>query len=262
MARGAKSAFGEIWAVIAETVSRLFAERGIVTDPAMLNVGKLERVDRRAGGPVSRILDPIAAVFGLGDFETYLCSSDTIAGVVADPPVLVVGQSVVSKMTTANRFYLGRMLSLLRDKAFALEILQRTELQRMLAAAVFQIEPDADVSLPKAEVEAEARRLSKALPRKARKALPLAVARFMQEGGELDSWVEGVIATANRAGLLVCGDIELALGELVEGLRPSQRAQLPTERITRIVLENEQAARLLVYSMSSDYLGLRKELQV
>jgi len=265
LARGAKSAFGEIWAVIAETVTLMYQSRGVVTDPAALNVGRPDRVDRRTGGPVSQTIDPIASVFGLSDFDIYMSpdSADLIAGVVGERPALVVGHKVVTTLDTTQRFHVGRTMSLLRDRAFVLQMLSREELELVFAAAIFRVEPSASLSLPRSEVEPEAQRLYKALPRKARKALPLAVTRFMQEGGDLDAWVEGVLATADRCGLLACGDILVAMGEIVEELRmPSRRAAMSTDEIAAAVRDTRNAAQTLVYSVSVDYLGLRKELQV
>lgn len=261
VARGAKSAFGEVWAVIADTVTRMHEGKGVPTDPSALGVGRGDKVNRRAGGPVSQKLDPIAAVFGLGDFDIYVSHSspDIIAGVVADPPALVVGHQVVTSLDAARRFRLGRTLSMLRDRAFLLEKLERAELELVMAAAVFMIEPTASLSLPRGEVEAESRRLAKALPRKARKELPLAVTRFMQEGGELDAWLDGVLATANRSGLLACGDILVAMNELAPELGAERRVP---EDVARALSKNPQAARLLTYSVSDEYLGLRRELQV
>lgn len=255
MARGARSAFGEIWAVIAETVTTMYpAPEVVTTDPATLNVGRSDRIDRKAGGPVTRVLDPIAAVFGLTDFDIYVSSSseDIIAPVIGERVALVLGHKVVSSMSAAQRFRLGRTISLLRDRAFVLQVLPRTDLERLIAAAVFRVEPTASLSLPRSEVEPEAQRLYRALPRKARKALPLAVTRFMQEGGELDAWVEGVLTTADRCGLLACGDVMVAMGELQSGGADAAESK-PV---------GPQVAKMLLYSVSTDYLNLRKELQV
>jgi tetratricopeptide (TPR) repeat protein len=260
MARGAKSAFGEIWAVIAPTVTKLYEERGLITDPAVVSVTRADKA--KAGGPVRLALDPVAAVFGLGDFDIYVTRSapDMIRGVVGERQALVLGHNVVSAMGPVQRFRVGRTMSMLRDRAFALEVLDRDELERIFSAAIFKVEPTAPLPLPAAEIEPEANRLYKALPRKARKGLSLAVTRYLQEGGELDDWIAGVLATANRSGLLACGEIQVALGELVGDLRdPARRA--PRE-VVRIVEQNAQVARLLVFSVSSDYLNLRGELRV
>jgi tetratricopeptide (TPR) repeat protein len=258
---GAKSAYGEIWAVIAETVPKLFEGR-VPGDPAAFGVGKSERMDRRAGGPVSNTIDRIANAFGLGEFEIYLASSqpDVVAGVAGEKLAIIVGHHLVTAMDSSKRFRIGRTLSLLRDRAFALEILDRAELELLFSAAIFTVEPTANFQLPLAQVEAESRRLQRVLPRKAKKSLLLAVARFMQEGGDLDQWIPGILATANRAGLLVSGDVIASMEHLCGDGR--DRRRLKTAQIVETVDKNKQAARLLAYSVSAEYLKLRRELQV
>ncbi len=256
--RGARNAYGELWAVIADVVPKLYEGR-VPGDPATLGVGRAERVDRKTGGTVSATVDRIAAALGLADFDIYLSSRDPeiVAGVVGERPALVVGSNVVTSLDGLRRFRIGRVLSLLRDRAFALEILERGELELLFAAVVYTVEPGASFTRPRGEVEAEAKRIAKALPRKAKKALPLAVTRFMQEGGVIEQWIDGVIATANRAGLLVSGDILAAMGDLVElGGRTSSDA------IGALVREHRQAAQLLTFSVGREYLALRKDLQL
>jgi tetratricopeptide (TPR) repeat protein len=256
--RGARNAYGELWAVIADIVPKLFEGR-VPGDPSAFGVGRSERVDRKAGSPVSTTLDRIAAALGLSDFEIFLSARDpeVVAGVVGERPSLIVGSNVVTGLDGLRRFRIGRVLSLLRDRAFALELVDRDALELLFAAVVFTVEPGASFTRPRGEVEAEARRIAKLLPRKAKRALPLAVTRFMQEGGVLEQWIDGVIATANRAGLLVSGDILAAMGDLVDlGGRKS------SEEIGALVLERRHAAQLLTFSVGREYLALRKDLQL
>jgi hypothetical protein len=214
---------------------------------------------------VSSALDRIAVAFGIGDFDIYLSSKDTelVAGIAGEKPALVVGHSVVIAMDAGRRFQIGRALSLLRDRAFAVEILTRSELELLMAATMFLVEPVPAFSLPAAQVEAESRRVGKALSRRARRMLPLAVTRFRQEGADLESWVDGVIGTANRAGLLVCGDIQAAIDQLATELGgPSGREGKTPAQIAEVLGKNAHAARLLTYSVSKEYLNLRRELQL
>jgi hypothetical protein len=259
---GAKNAYGEIWAVIAECVPKLFEER-VPGDVAVFGATRGDRVDRKAGGPVSNTLDRVGGAFGLGDFDIYLSSAkpDVVAGVAIESAALVVGHAVVTNLDAGRRFQIGRTMSLLRDRAFALEILSLDELELLFSAAIFSAEPGASFALSRPQVEAESRRLAKVLPRKARRTLPLAVARFMQEGGDLRAWIDGVLATANRAGLLVSGDIIAAMEQLVPALRDAAaRAGKSSQELAELVSRAPQAAQLLVYSVGGSYLRLRKEL--
>jgi cellulose synthase operon protein C len=259
---GAKNAYGEIWAVIAECVPRLFEGR-VAGDPAVFGASRSDRVDRKAGGPVSNTLDRIAGAFGLTDFDIYQCTAKPhiVAGVAGDRSALVVGHSLLTSLDAARRFQVGRTLSLLRDRAFALEVLSENELELLFSAAIFTAEPGASFALPRNQVEGESRRLLKVLSRKGRRALPLAVARFMQEGGDLHAWIDGVLATASRAGLLVCGDIISAMDQAVpEWGSSTVREAKTTDEVADVVAKLPHAAQLLVYSIGGSYLSLRKEL--
>ncbi|MCC6747300.1 MAG: tetratricopeptide repeat protein [Deltaproteobacteria bacterium] len=264
VAPGARSAYGEIWAAIAPCVPRLFPDR-VPVDLAAFGVGRADRIDRRVGGPVSSTLDRIAQAFGLSDFEIYVSRAqpDLVAGLPVEKQVLVVGHQVVANMGPAERFRVGRTISLLRERAQALEVLERKDLELLLAGSIFAVEPGASFELPRPQVEGAARRLQKAMSRRERKLLPLAVARFMQEGGEVDGWVRGVLATANRVGLLICGDLPAAMDQLVRD--PSAAVGAPgraTARIVEAIRAEPQATQLLLYSVSRDYLSLRRELQL
>jgi hypothetical protein len=64
----------------------------------------------------------------------------------------------------------------------------------------------------------------------------------------LDAWIAGVEETANRAGLLACGDVIAAARELVKEARV--RRSRPEDAILALVR----------WSVSSDYLDLRAQL--
>jgi tetratricopeptide (TPR) repeat protein len=258
--RGAKNACGGIWDLIAEVVPRLFEGR-VRGDPAAFGIRRGAKVDRKLEGSVSATLDRIAGAFGLADFDIYRSRErDVVDGFVGDRLGLVVDSSVVATLDATRRFRIGRTLSLLRDRAIALEVLNRAEVELLVAATIFLGDPGVRSAIPRAEVEAEARRVAKVLPRKSKRALPLAVQRCVQEGADLDSWIDGVIATANRAGLLVCGDVAVAMDQL---LRPApSRVGRTTAQIVAMVEKNQQAAQLLVFSVSREYVGLRRELRV
>jgi hypothetical protein len=261
---GAKNAFGEIWAVIAESVPHLFEGR-VPTEPSTFGVSKNDKIDRKTGGSIALRLDRIGNAFGLVDFDMYLSPNqpDLVAGIAAERPALIVGHSVLSSMSTTARFNIGRTLSLLRDHAFALEILHHSELELLFYSAIYTADSSLSFPLPRSQVEAESRRLKKVLSRKSKQNLPLVVNRWKQEGGDLQEWVRGVLGTANRAGLLVCGDILAALDQLVEPLRGSSvREKKSSEEIAKIVGKNRQAVELVLYSISKNYLSLRRELHL
>jgi hypothetical protein len=261
--RRARGAFGQVWAVVAEAAPRLFEGR-VPGSPADLGAGKGEKVDRNDSGPVSLLVESFAAGLGINRYEIYLTTSDAemVDGVGSDPPVIVVGTSVVTSMNAVRRFHMGRALSLMRDQAFALELLQPEELELMLCGAIYSVSPEANLPVPVERAEAEAKRVTRALSRKARKALPVGVSAYVQKGDDFASWRSGVLSSANRAGLLVCGDIVTALEQRVSGLAERRAEGAGAEQVMELVKQDREASNLMVFSVSGEYLQFRKDLGI
>jgi hypothetical protein len=76
---------------------------------------------------------------------------------------------------------------------------------------------------------------------------------FFDQGAKvnLKRWLQGADATAARAGLVLCGDLEIARKII------SAKPQLPGE-----LSPSERMRDLLVYSVSSKYFALRKALGI
>ncbi|MCA9669387.1 MAG: tetratricopeptide repeat protein, partial [Myxococcales bacterium] len=259
---GARDRYGEIWSVVAPYLPKLYPDQ-LPHDPSTFGVSRGDRVQRHSGGPASRVIDHVADALGVGDFELYLSSQDAqiVAMLSGEKPGLVVGHQVVSTMDAAQRFRVGRAVSMLGVQASALSVLDRDELNRILGAAIFIHEPSVLFEAPRDDVEAMSRRLQKVLSRKAKKALPLAVDRFLREGGKLDRWIEGTLESANRAGLLASGDIVAAIDGLLAGATGSARPK-DKSSVLAALEDSPQAQRLLLFSVSRQYLDLRARLKL
>ena len=178
----------------------------------------------------------------------------------AEPPALVIGHSLVTSMNASQRYHFGRTLSLLSNKAFALDALPMDQINMLFIGALANVDKSASYGLPPKQLKAEAKRVWKSMSWGIRKGLADGVARFKKEGGDLEAWVTDVRATAHKVGLLVSGDIATALEEQFEELR--SRAGKDTGQIVDTVKRYPQAEHLLVYSVGGEYLALRKELGV
>ena len=261
---GARLPFGDIWRALALAIPKLHPGTG-AADVSTLGVGRSDKIDRRSGGQLTVRIEAVAAAVGMiYPFDIYLSSKDAdlIAGVPGDAPALVVGHGVVSKLDAGRRFRLGKTLYLMRDQTLALEQLKVEQARRLLCAAIFSQNSKASLPLPAAELKVESKKLVKVLPRKLRKQLSAAVKKATPDLEELEKWMEGVVTTANRAGLLVSGHVIASVQQLEKGLdRAAGEASLTTDQVMERLRGNEQAANLLVFSLSEEYLGLRRELR-
>jgi len=261
---GARLEHGRIWQLAGVAVPAFLPPGKVPANVSAFGLKKGDRVDRRSASQVTGRIDRIAAALGVSDsFDIYLSSKDPdlVAGIAGPVPTLIVGHSVVSELTAARRFRLGRALYLMRYGAFGLDQLSADQLQLIYCAAIFSQNSKATLPMAAGTLKPEAKKVNKALPRKLRKLLSKAVSQGIPDPAQIEQWREGVLTTANRAGLLVSGHVVASVEALVEGLRrDGDGANLTTDQAMARLRDNEQASRLLVFSVSEEYLALRREL--
>jgi hypothetical protein len=86
-----------------------------------------------------------------------------------------------------------------------------------------------------------------------RDSLRLVVQKFIEDGAKADlkRWMQSVDVSGARAGLLLCADLEIA--KKIIGAEPQLPGDLPPA---------EKMKELLVFSVSDQYLALRKTLGI
>ncbi len=173
----------------------------------------LARGDRlKTDHPVRRLCESLAQKLGVPDleFEVYQAKGFELAALPTNPVSLVVGAQVVRKFQNREqRFLLGRLVQRASDGAAA-AFLEPQRLCDLLGAAIRLVQPGSRVvGRPDEELE---KRLGKLLSRKARRALEElgpSLARAFPEQGL--AWARSLASTADRAGLLLAGDIAAGL---------------------------------------------------
>ena len=146
-----------------------------------------------------------------------------------DPPRVVVGVGLTSYATAARRFELGRALGPIVGGGLLFQKVPRRELPALLSAIVGTVvkgyagmgDPD--------EVTELTRRVSRAVPRRLRKALE-EPARAAASGPlpDLDGWIAAAARSADLCGLLACGDVAAAL----DAVRRREESRAPTPHET------------------------------
>lgn len=235
----------ELWRTVAEAASSM-----VGLGASTLGFG---RGDRQSAKSLARdypaVVD-LMTCFGV-TCEIYVSSSKTgySRTVSGATPVVYLGADVARAADAPTRFALGRALALARENTGTLAEMRPDELTGILAAAahlagVRSLPSVLQGALSERELDERARALSKAMPRRDRKNLPLLASRF-DELGDPVTFRRASLCTGARAGLLAGGDLAAALAVLDVG------------RGGRAIADDPIALDLLSWSVGDDYATLR-----
>jgi tetratricopeptide (TPR) repeat protein len=211
----------------------------------------------------SKVLAYGAAVLGVTAPDVYLAPDapgevdvvnvrGTVAG-VAGLPALVLGKGVVEMRSDIElAFVIGRVLAALRPDhllRWPSYVPTLAELEIVVHAAIRLVKPEAEVPADQAAGVAQySAFLERTLAPQLREQLTLLVRRFQAAGHppDLPRWSRAASLTTIRAGLLLCGDLEVAarLGQIA----------YPTIDPGEIVRD------LCAWSISEGYFELRGQL--
>lgn len=259
MPRETRGAISDVWRLVAEAVPKLHAD-ALRRDLSLLSASREDRTLRHAASLVNQV----ASLLNVDDFVLHVSSdaADTVRPVVSDTAALVVSSDVAVARGAGQRFRLGRALALLHDRTASLEALTLDQIQILIGGAINLVNPEVVVGGAAAEVREYAKALQRVLSRKARRALPLAVNQLLQEGADLDidGWRRGALLTADKAALLACGDIVVAMQQTVPELRRVARGS--REASAELLANHPVARHLLPFSVSRQCVMLRRELRL
>jgi hypothetical protein len=217
-------------------------------------VGRSAR--QRAGSEPRRDFETVAADLGVRDFELYVSDTDPRALAVepAQPPIIVIGASLVKQGRAAIRFAAGWCLRLVETHFDLLLEHSPMEAAALLAGVVRRFLPEYEYpDLEEGALAAAEMRVARALGKGRRTELhPFAneiAGAFSPNGLFLDAQ-----ETAARAGLLACGDLAAALDLIAAA------AGRPTSLLSEL-LEIPVAGRLVDFALSEDHEELAQALE-
>ncbi len=200
----------------------------------------------------------VAQVLGVAMPELYVRSDvpGSILAVPSVPPSSVAGQTVLSGFTPPElAFICAKHLASYRGESYIRNLFAtQSELTMMFFAGVMLAAPN--TPLPQ-EIANNCKLSAQALRRYMQPVeyehLCGAVKRWMADGStaNIKHWMQGIELTAARAGLLVCGDLEIA--KRIIASEPALPGDLSAA---------EKMKELLVFSVSEEYAALRLGLGV
>ena len=200
-----------------------------------------------------------AQVLGLPSCPLLYVRSDVpgaLAAVPNEPPASVAGQTVLTGFSTQDLlFIVGKHLAMYRGEHYIKTLFPTvTELTVLLFAGIKLVAPDAP-SPPDIDkqIMGTAQQLRSFIQPVQLEGLRMVVKKFLADGAKTNvkRWVQTVEITSNRAGLLLCGDLEIA--KKIIAAEPQQPGDLTAQ---------EKLKELLQFSVSEQYHALRNALGI
>jgi hypothetical protein len=179
-----------------------------------------------------------------------------LVAVANEPPASVAGQTVLTGFQAQDLlFIVGKHLAMYRGEHYIKNLFPTvTELTVLLFTGIKLVAPDAP-SPPDIEkqIVSTATALRKYIQPRELEGLRMVVKKFLAEGAKanIKRWVQTVDITACRAGLLLCGDMDIA--KKIIAAEPQQPGDLTAQ---------EKLKELLQFSVSEEYYHLRNALGI
>ncbi|MEB2322623.1 MAG: tetratricopeptide repeat protein, partial [Sorangiineae bacterium] len=158
-----------------------------------------------------------ARVLGVPSPELYVRQDvpGSVIAVPANPPASIAGQTVLTGLQASDlAFICGKHLSSYRAEHYIRTLFPtQAELTIMLFAGVMIAAPNSPMPPDAAaQIRATAQELAKYMQPTQLEGLRIVVKRFVDQGAtaNIKRWNQAVELTSCRAGLLVCGDLEVA----------------------------------------------------
>ncbi|MDP3502007.1 MAG: tetratricopeptide repeat protein [Myxococcales bacterium] len=244
--------------------------RAIGDQFAKLNPPNLEGqgIDRRADRlktdhAVVKAMSSVLQLFGGAEFEPYQARKGLVYLETGEPLAVLVGPDVVRRFNIREqRFLFGRAALGLIDKAALVRKLSMGEFADVLGNSVRIHQPTWGGLGRKNEEHSKA--LRKAYSRRAIKLLEEpASAMAAINTVAIEPFVQGLLFSFDRAGLLVCADVAAGLSLLLkEESGPAALKADTTDVITQALGQRPDLRELMGFALSDDFFRLRQRVGV
>ena len=229
-------------------------------------VGKADRLPIRSDDPLRVLVREVSAVLALDrDLEIYISPtrSREMELLLTDGPSLVVGGGMMGTFSTMEvRFWLGQLLSYLKNRTWIAYGLGGPELSLLVRAACRVVDPN--LGMP-ADAESKlgemTRLIQRSVSRRTRRVLEEVCLEFMA-GPEPNyrEWALAMQHTALHTGLWVVNDLETALGYLRRSDSDLARSDGPG--LASAIRRSPVGVELCQYWLSEEFDSLRQASRI
>ncbi len=227
--------------------------------------GKSTLLTEKSVSPIKDLAIEIAINLGIEDMNIYLVSQNVEPQVFATtPPSLVINADWFNRLKPREqRFIMGRSIERLINGHGLLQHFPPDQIIRALCVMAMAADPSIQLNIPglsPADLEKEKKNARKLITRKNKSMVEAAAQRFNQDALTIDParWKKAADHTANRAGLLVCGDVKSAFEAMIKS-DPRYKNVKYDELGEPMALweKNDDIVELLVFSVSDAFFRLR-----
>jgi len=228
----------------------------------VLGVGRSDKL--KPDHALFKMFKAPCTTFGLDKYDVYLSKRGAQLSLVnTDPLSLVIGTDFVRRYNQREqRFMLARAAFHLRNRVALAHKLDSARLADLFGAAVRIVVPDFDrLGTPDAELS---KKLKKAMSGKALKLLEVA-ARDLAAAKTIDlkAWQQAISWSADRAGLLLSGDISTALQIMLREDPSITGVRLDSpEQIVAALRKRRDMFEVVAFILADDHLKLRSRLRL
>ena len=242
---------GEIFQILYEVVGHRMGGK----DLKELGLKRRDEVNVKDRTLFGNVFRTTSQLLGIPAPKVYLSEKNFgihIEGTV--PPILVIGRDMLEQKTDRELgFVLGKYLAYFHPSHLFAGTYGSAALKMLYSAALRFVHPEVKVEGNAEDVESLREDLARKISNPLANQLAAAVESFHSRGQTpgLSIWLTNVELTANHAGLLVCGDLDVAARSLAQ--ESISFSKLPPK---------EKVKDLVRYAVSEEYLELRKSLGI
>jgi cellulose synthase operon protein C len=225
-------------------------------------------VDRKADKlkpdtAVFKAIRAVAQVFGVEDFEVYQARRGLMTLETTEPLSVCVGHDVVRKFNAREqKFLIGRAVLGLLNKTAVISKLSQGETVDLFGNSI-RIHAPQFTALGRKNDEMT-KQLRKAYSRKALKALEApALALADSTKVNVQGLVQALSLSADRAGMLMCGDVAVGLGLVLREDPAMAGSRVDSaDPVFAALKQRDDLRDLLAFTLSDDYFRLRQRLKL
>ncbi len=205
----------------------------------------------------------VLQLFGGAEFETYQAKRGLVYLETGEPLAVLVGPDVVRRFNIREqRFFFGRAALGLIDKAAIVRKLSMGEFADVLGNSV-RIHESGWTGLGRKNDD-HSKALRKAYSRRAIKQLEEPAGAMASMGQvAVEPFVQGLLFSMDRAGLLVCADVAAGLTVLLrEESNQTANKLESTEAVASALATRPDVKELMLFALSDDFFRLRQRVGV